>query len=73
VDQQSCALCAGCGPIEEMNVELDPYVVPQETIIQDPTTQDAAVVSVFQAKIPEDTNSPSGALVIRKGLRVREG
>jgi len=48
----------------DMNMEIDPYVVPQETIIEDPTTQDAAVVAVFQKKLDEDTNSPSDALVV---------
>jgi hypothetical protein len=50
--------------IIEMNMEQVPYIVPQETIIQDPTTQNATVVSVFQTKITGDAYSPVDALVV---------
>ena len=46
------------------NKEFEPFEIPQESIVEDSTTQDAATVSVFQTKNPLDTTSPADATIV---------
>ena len=44
--------------------EFEPFEIPQESIVNDSTSQNAATVSVFQTKDPNDTTSPADATLV---------